>query len=460
MSNEPHATSRSFYTHRILCRLLRLATRIFFRNIEVVGRESLPNPQHSAVIFCGNHPNSLLDPVLITAWSGRIVHFAAKAPLFSVPILGRLLRMMGAVAIRRRQDHGGGQQSNDDAFRDLEQVLLEGRAMGIFPEGISHNESQLIPLKTGAARIALSTHARGRTLPLFLVPVGLVYFTRHRFRSSVLVQFGEPIEIVAQDNVEIENNSAGSALQQKRVKRLTESLDERIRDLTINAETWERVWVLDGVRRLYQPDGIDLSERARLARVFNSSYPKVANNPDVAALYDRVRDYLLRLSADSLDDSLIAKGISPPQIALHIAAHLALLFVSLPLFLLGAPVFLPIGMLLKVAGIVVSPRSDTVATTKFLLGFLSVGGLYIALSVWAFVAHGFWVGLLTAALAPASGGAVIHVISRVNALRNLAKSTYRIFFLRSEIRALRTERELLANQVAVLVDKYRDSVLN
>ena len=467
-TQEVPSKPRSFFAYRVLCRLLRFATRIFFRNIEVVGRVTLPNPENSAVIFCGNHPNSLLDPVLITAWSGRIVHFAAKAPLFSVPILGTLLRIMGAVAIRRRQDHGGGdhgggdqgggKQCNEDAFHELENVLLEGRAMGIFPEGISHDESQLVPLKTGAARIALATRARNRDLPIYIVPVGLVYFTRHRFRSSVLVQFGTPI-LVPAAAAEPANTSEEKG-DEDAVRAITKTLDERLRSLTINAETWEHIWVLDGVRRLYQPEGIDLNERARLARLFNETYPKVADQADIIKLYDSVRSYLLRLSADNLHDALIAKGLTPLQIALHVAAHLALLFVSLPLFLIGAPLFLPIGLTLKVAGVFVSPRSDTVATTKFVLGFLGIGGLYIGISVWAFLTHGTWLGLLVALVIPASGGAVIHVIARMHALRNLATSTYRIFTLRREIAELRAERKQLVLRVAVLVDKYRGSVLN
>tara|TARA_R110002096_G_scaffold408075_1_gene606936 strand:- start:31782 stop:32600 length:819 start_codon:yes stop_codon:yes gene_type:complete len=272
------------------------------------------------------------------------------------------------------------------------------------------------------------------------------------------VQFGAPILIPAAPAEP--TSSTDNEDDEDAVRAITKTLNERLRSLTVNAETWEHVWVLDGVRRLYQPEGIDLNERARLARLFNETYPKVADQPDVIKLYDSVRGYLLRLSADSLNDALIAKGLTPLQIALHVAAHLALLFVSLPLFLIGAPLFLPIGLTLKVAGVFVSPRSDTVATTKFVLGFLGIGGLYIGLSVWAFLTHGTWLGLLVALVIPASGGAVIHVIARMHALRNLATSTYRIFTLRREIAELRAERKQLVLRVAVLVDKYRGSVLN
>jgi 1-acyl-sn-glycerol-3-phosphate acyltransferase len=445
---------RSFFAYRVFRRLLRIATRIFFRNIEVVGLESLPNPENSAVVFCGNHPNSLLDPVLITAWCGRITHFAAKDVLFAVPVLGFLLRMMGAVPIRRRRDHGGGSQSNDDAFRDLTKVLLEGGAMGIFPEGISHDESQLTPLKTGAARIALGAAIAGCTKPIFLVPVGLVYFTRNRFRSSVLVQFGPPIEVLPRDA------SEATEPTKDEVKELTSTLDFQIRSLTVNAQTWENIWVLDGVRRLYQPPNIDLTERARLARVFNQGYPKVSGNADVVLLYDEVRSYLLRLSADNLDDRLVARGLGLVQIALRVLAHMSLLFVSLPLFLIGAPIFLPIGLVLKIGGVAISPRSDTIASTKFLLGFFALTALYVALVVWAFWTRGPWIGLVMTVLIPAAGGATIHVIARVNALRHLFLTTMRIFTLRKELRALREERARLVDNVQVLVDKYRDSVLD
>jgi 1-acyl-sn-glycerol-3-phosphate acyltransferase len=445
---------RSFFAYRLLRRLLRFATRVFFRNIEVVGLAGLPNPENSAVVFCGNHPNSLLDPVLITAWCGRVTHFAAKDVLFSVPVLGFLLNLMGAVPIRRREDHGGGSQSNADAFRDLKQVLMRGGAMGIVPEGLSHDESHLAPLKTGAARIALEAAQAGCTVPIYLVPVGLVYFTRNRFRSSVLVQFGVPIE------VPLPEASPAPAPTKTEVQTLTSQLEHQIRSLTINAETWETVRVLDGVRRLYQPPDIDLEERARLARVFNESYPKVANNPDVVQLYDEVRAYLLRLSADNLNDRLIAKGLGVTQIALRVVAHVTLLFISLPLFAIGAPIFLPIGLLFKVAGVAVSPRSDTIASTKFLLGFFGLTALYVGLVVWASWTLGVWPGMAMAVVVPAAGGATIHVIARVYALRHLFLTTVRIFTLRKELEALRKERARLVIRVQELVDKYRDSVLD
>ena len=58
-------------------------------------------------------------------------------------------------------------------------------AVGIFPEGTSHDRTTLLKLKTGAARIAL-----GYEKPIAIVPVGLMFAARDKFGSDAVVQYG------------------------------------------------------------------------------------------------------------------------------------------------------------------------------------------------------------------------------------------------------------------------------
>ena len=139
--------------------LLGGAVRVFFRNVHCVGLENVP-PHGTPVIFAGNHPNSLIDPVLIVTTCGRIVHFAAKDKLFQWP-LAPFLRALGCVPIARKVDHGDRKRSNDHALAALTHVLGEGRCMGIFPEGLSHDQSSIQRLRTGCARIALQAARDG-----------------------------------------------------------------------------------------------------------------------------------------------------------------------------------------------------------------------------------------------------------------------------------------------------------
>jgi 1-acyl-sn-glycerol-3-phosphate acyltransferase len=435
--------------YRMLRWLLRLAARVFFRRLKVVGLEHIPPEGEAAVVFCGNHPNSLLDPVLITAATDRIVHFAAKDVLFESRLLRPLLRAMGAVPVRRRKEHPDGALDNQSAFEALFDVLGRGRAMGIFPEGISHNRSQLQRLKTGAARVALGAKARFPGQRIVLIPTGLNYFQRNRFRSSVLVQFGEPIEVTA--GLLDAHAKDGRAV----VHEVTAQVEGQLRGLTINAADWETVWVLDGVRRLYQPPHISLEERVELSRRFNEHYPQVKDQPEVRALFRRVRGYLMRLSAAGLSDRALRRDMSTVEVALHGSRHVVLLGIWLPLALVGAAVHVPLLLLLALAGERVAPRKDVVATTKFLAGLLCV------LVTWAAVAGAVgwswgWPWAVAALTAlPVSGYATLRVLARLDALRNLAGTLARVLLLRREVRTLRRERLALEEAIARAVHRFK-----
>lgn len=430
--------------YRFVQWLLRTATRVFFRRIEVVDRDNIPD---GAVIFCGNHPNSLLDPVLITAHCGRVVHFAAKDVLFRSKVLGFLLRVMGAVPVRRRSDHGDGAVDNNDAFAALHDVLGAGRAVGIFPEGISNDASQLAPIKTGAARIALGAKRDHPETRVYLVPTGLCYFRRSRFRSSVLIQFGAPHEVTDAD--------VAAADQRERARELTEEIERHLRALTINADTWETIWVLDGVRRLYQPEGITLDQRVELSRRFNKVYPEVKEEPEVRALYDRVRAYLIRVSAAGINDDVLRRDLGVRDTAWRIARHAILLLGALPLALIGAPIHLPLLFLFRLAGTYLSPRKDVVATTKFMAGLFGVVLVYLGLiAVFGYLFGFFW-GVLVAILFPLSGRATLHVISRIDALRHIFLTSFRVLQFRKEVKRLRLERRELQRLVTAAVGRYR-----
>lgn len=442
---------RSLVAYRILRYLVRVATEVFFTRIEISGRENIP--QNGAVIFIGNHPNSLIDPILILAHCGRITHFAAKDVLFRSPLLRIFLRIAAAVPVRRRMDHADKKVDNSEMFDVMYEVLAAGRATGIFPEGISHDRSQLAPLKTGAARIALGVRRKHPDTRVYIVPTGLVYFDRHRFRSNVLIQFGAPIEI---GDEWIERTESGEDSEREAVRDLTGRLDARLRALTINADHWNRAWVLDGVRRLYQPQGASLEERARMARRFNLAYPTVKDEPEVRELYRRVESYLMRQSAVGVDDRTLRSDVGASYIGLTALGHLVLMAFYVPLFVVGAPVHVPLGLILKVAGRYFAPRSDVVASTKFITGFLLVLLVYAGLTTLAWWKLGWFYGVLSALLLPASGWATVRVLGRFSAMRHAIKTGVRLLAVRKEIEALRLERGLLVGEVVRLVEKYRE----
>ncbi len=436
--------------YRILAWFLRVVTRVFFRQVEVVGLEHVPRT--GPVLFAGNHPNSLIDPILIITTCGRKVHFAAKDTLFAGRLMRAVLRGLGAVPIRRRDDHAGAPRDsqpsaagvdNDAAFAAMFGVLGEGGAIGIFPEGLSHDESQLARLKTGAARLALGGVRRHAT-PIQIVPCGLTFIHPKRFRSRVLVQYGPPIVVEATRGDSVDD-----------VRTLTVEIESALRRLTINAPDWETVRALDVVRRLYQPQEISIEDRVELARRFNAYYAAVAADPRVLALMSRVRAYQQKLDELGITDRELARDLSKLEVTARVFRHLVLVAFWLPLTVPGAPLHVPPLAFARFASAKLTPRKDVIATTKLLIGLLLVLVAYAGTIGVLWWRLGFWWALAAALVLPLSGYATLRVLDRLRLVRRGLGVLSRRLRFRREVRALRGERESLVAEVIATVDAVR-----
>src|SRR6185369_14680026 len=144
---------------RFIVSLLRLALRIYFQRIEVTGLDHVP--ANTPVIFVLNHPNALVDPVFLLCLAPRRVSFLAKAPLFRMPVIGYFVKALDSLPVYRRQDEGQDVSKNQETFAAARELLAKGGTIGICPEGVSHSEPSLRPIKTGAARISIAAVATG-----------------------------------------------------------------------------------------------------------------------------------------------------------------------------------------------------------------------------------------------------------------------------------------------------------
>src|SRR5262245_13064488 len=134
-------------------RLVRWVVRLYYPTIELSGAQNVPT--HGPILLAANHPNSIIDPVLVGLAARRPVHFLAKAPLFQVPIFGQVLSALGMLPIHRACDDPGQVRRNIDALAVAATQLTQGHAVGIFPEGKTHDLTRVEAVRTGAARIAV-----------------------------------------------------------------------------------------------------------------------------------------------------------------------------------------------------------------------------------------------------------------------------------------------------------------
>jgi 1-acyl-sn-glycerol-3-phosphate acyltransferase len=181
---------------RVLNELVRGAARvavvIFFRERRVEELRRLRAARGPRLVVA-HHVNSLVDPLLIIAYVPGRPRFLAKSTLWQHPVVAPLVILGDALPVYRHQD-GVEVARNMDTFARAREILGQGGTVALFPEGRSHSEPQPLPLKTGAARIALSATVDGRAAGLRIIPIGVVYEDKGRFRSRVVLRVGEPID--------------------------------------------------------------------------------------------------------------------------------------------------------------------------------------------------------------------------------------------------------------------------
>ena len=151
----------------------------------------MPPASTRGTVFVANHPNGLLDPVVVLTEIPCHAAPLAKSTLWQVPGLKQILNAAGAVPVLRKQDTGKGSDTDNDAmFARVATHLAIGGNILLFPEGISHDEHRLLALRSGAARmLAKAWEAGGRDLGF--LPVALHYDAKDLFRSRVLMACGD-----------------------------------------------------------------------------------------------------------------------------------------------------------------------------------------------------------------------------------------------------------------------------
>jgi 1-acyl-sn-glycerol-3-phosphate acyltransferase len=184
--------------------LLRWITGIalhwFYNDIRIVGAENIP--RDGPLLIAANHQNALVDSLIVGWLVPRRIAMTAKATLADNPLIAILFRVLHVVPLRRVSDEVRKQNGvpadksrNAQAFAEIFKLLERNGALLIFPEGKSHNEAGLEPLKTGLARVALQARDEHAVTGLRILPLGLVFEDKATPGTAVCARAGSVIEM-------------------------------------------------------------------------------------------------------------------------------------------------------------------------------------------------------------------------------------------------------------------------
>lgn len=296
---------------RVVRTIGKLLAKVWFRSVETEGTEqiSLDRP----VLICANHANGFVDPVLIVATSPRPVRFLAKSTLWKFRPIGTILTLAGVLPIYRPQD--GETADNVNTFAACDAELSDDGAIGIFPEGTVNDTLKLLPLRTGAARIALSAKAAGAEA-LRIVPVGLLYEDKAAPRTRVLVRAGEPIDIDdVWHEIVLPGDSPG-ADNRAAVDRLTAMITRVLDDAYVSYDDETSLHHVETAARIaLRAPGADPSYLVPMARV-EPVARRLAALPadDLEPVLEATRAYTSQLDLLGLTDRDVVPGNTLPRL--------------------------------------------------------------------------------------------------------------------------------------------------
>lgn len=190
-------------------------------------------------------------------------------------------------------------------YNEVFKNLNKGGCIGIFPEGGSHDRTDLLPLKAGVAIMALGALATNPDCGVQIIPVGMNYFHAHKFRSRAVIEFGHPIEVHPD---QVKAYKAGD--RRNAVGSLLETVYQGLVAVTQSSPDYDTLMLVQAARRLYNPTGkkLPLPLVVELNRRLVKGYTKYQDDPEIVEIKKDVNDYNRQLRFLRIRDHQVEWG--------------------------------------------------------------------------------------------------------------------------------------------------------
>uniref|UniRef100_A0A6B2L0W6 Phospholipid/glycerol acyltransferase domain-containing protein n=1 Tax=Arcella intermedia TaxID=1963864 RepID=A0A6B2L0W6_9EUKA len=346
-------------------------------------------------------------------------------------------------------------------YSEVWKRLEHGGSIGIFPEGGSHDRTELLPLKAGVALMALGAMAKSG-VSVYVVPCGLNYFSGHRFRGSVLLEFGRPYRI-PESLAETYKKD-----QRKACGELLETIKQLMETVIIHAPDRETLELMQLVRKIYQPPNVQLTteQYISLNQRFLAGFQKYKDRPEIQLAYQEVLNYKnelanLGLKDNHIEDSHVISGLGALWlVSVRFVLCVVVLVLALPGSILNSPIMFTARRLalkhqkealaaseVKVAGL------DVVASKKVTISLVLTPPLYISYAA----AVGYYYGY-KAAIASFFGlfllsGATIRFAEEGLSMFRSLLAIFKVRWIGSKITDLGNKRRKIQQTIRELVAK-------
>ncbi|KAI9312016.1 hypothetical protein BX666DRAFT_1991921 [Dichotomocladium elegans] len=370
--------------------LSRFAVWVYFRHIKVITRA--PISPAGPLLVAVNHMNMVLDPAVLIATfpQARPCHFWALARFFKIPLVGQVLHAAGVLPVNINTP------SNAQLFEHTLKCLGQGGVIALFPEGTSYTLPHHLPFKDGMSWAAFEFLSQRPDAVLHVIPVGITYTTKNKWRSDVVVEYGEPILVTPQDLSNFQINPKPA------VKQLTARIAAGVERGTINSPDWDTLYAATEARTVLFGNTIPLEDYVRISQSLIELFRSAKEGEEYSPLKSRLLTFhktlkLLRLSAQDISMFENNEITLSHVVSRFMSTWIKLIF-SIPLFLPGIIINSPIYLSGRLADRY-EPYTESVAQSKLVVSVISGLPLYMTLcyQVWKYLDFTL-TGFLTALL--------------------------------------------------------------
>ena len=342
--------------------------RASYRKMVFEGLDKIP--ADGALIFAPNHCCALMDPLAMLIMAHEPMVFVARADIFANPLIAKVLTFLKIMPINRIRDGFRSVAHTAEAIEKSVEVLNNKVRFCILSEGTHRPMHSLLPIGKGIARVACGA-AESQPDKVYIVPVGLEYGDYFRFRTTLQVRVGDPIDVKAL------LDSMPEALERERMDAIRSRVRDGLKENIVfigDGEDYDAVWEMAKISSGGIPP-LRLRERFEANR---AAVARFDGNMDAArALFSRVRGFTAKRHSAGVSLESLAKGVSPVRTVLRTLLGLVLL----PLYMAWAAVSLPVWL---PSEIVAGRLEDKAFKNSFRCGIL-VFGWTLMLLIWAVV---------------------------------------------------------------------------
>ncbi len=217
-----------------------------FRRYEVVGLDKIP--QNAACIFSANHTNTLMDALVLLKMNREKKVFIARGDIFKKPLIAKFMRFCRILPIYRIRDGFKSVKDNNSEIIDQAvDVIRDEVKLFLYPEATHRTKHSLRQLSKGIFHIALKANEEfGHEKPVYIIPTGIEYGDYFRYRSTALINIGEPINVTEYVNQHKDENEA--VIMNGLRELLTERMSKLISFIPDNEENYEAIWEMTKIK--------------------------------------------------------------------------------------------------------------------------------------------------------------------------------------------------------------------